>query len=500
MTNLMVDVPAMALVAAAVAAWIKGIDEESPKWLAVGSIIAGLGLLTKYNSAVVLPLILFYAVLHERRRAAIWLLLPLGMFGLWCIQNYLTLPGNTIHVLHGMGRFEGERIVYEQLALSLLAWGSSFVFLPALAIRTWARGRGRAVTMLLGVGAVLVGCEIVLLAGPHAGAGTMLHRISDALGQLLVWGPLPTTWSRPMHLWPEQLIFFTNSILMLLFVLAGLLGRPGSSKPARPDATLPDDLFLLVWILGISLFNLVFAPHHSPRYYFPAFPAFALLLVRALGRLPAAQLAWTRPLAWGSVGIQLGIGLILVASDNTFARSAQNQVERLAGNPLVRAHGVSYIGHWGFQYFSQQHPRFERVDVREPPPEVGGMVAILTYVPGAVMPWWLKRERGAGGGISMTMARQPELVEIARRGGINPLEIRRDFDYYGDVEALRRGEVPRGSFRLVADWAADHPWPLQTIDVERGPMLYAVGSYHVRLPYGRGVDRTHRMILLQRVR
>jgi hypothetical protein len=74
---------------------------------------------------------------------------------------------------------------------------------------------------------------------------------------------------------------------------------------------------------------------------------------------------------------------VLVTSDDPLARSTRIQVERLSANPLVQARGVSYIGDWGFQHAAQQHSDLRRVDLREPPPEVGQTAAIPTGDPGA---------------------------------------------------------------------------------------------------------------------
>jgi hypothetical protein len=52
-------------------------------------------------------------------------------------------------------------------------------------------------------------------------------------------------------------------------------------------------------------------------------------------------------------------------------------------------------------------------------------------------------------------------------------------------------------FKLIEPpWSAPHPWPLRTIDLADGVMLYASGA---RVPYGRGAAEFHSMVVLQRV-
>jgi hypothetical protein len=69
---------------------------------------------------------------------------------------------------------------------------------------------------------------------------------------------------------------------------------------------------------------------------------------------------------------------------------------------------------------------------------------------------------------------------------------------YDPVELLAPGRIPRGRFRLVEEWVADHPWPLQTIELDRF-LLYSPIYYHGRLPYGRSTGSSHRTLLLERV-
>ena len=78
--NVMRDVPAAALATAAVAAVVLGTDRGRARGLALGSLLAGLAILTKYSGLVLLPVIYAYPLLKRRPRLVLWALVPLAMF------------------------------------------------------------------------------------------------------------------------------------------------------------------------------------------------------------------------------------------------------------------------------------------------------------------------------------------------------------------------------------------------------------------------------------
>lgn len=504
-TNLMLDVPGMALVAATVAAWVRGVDSRSNRWLALGAVLATLSVWTKYNSAVVLPLMALYAVLWGRLLSLPWIVLPIMGLWAWGQWNIAIFPDKKTHLEIARGRFErATRIVYQQAMLSLMSWGSAFFFMPAWAAWTWVRRRWILSAAIAGPLFLLFLVESVLAIGPHTGADGVLYSTAVSLTKLLGFGHLPNSAEWKMPHWPEQLFFVGNALAMAAWILVSAFSRWRSLGERWRDGTIRDDLFLLAWPFGMSLFNCMFAPHHAPRYYFVAYPAVPLLLIRGLQGVIAwrsaaageaggpdrsdAQVARvaqtasvrvyspsraTRGLVWGSIGLQTVVGLILVASDNTFARASEDFVARLAAHPRVQGNRLDYVGHWGFQYHAQQQPNFHVIDIRQPPPPVGGLVAVVMDTGWGEFPGWLKSNRSG--------------YEQLMTTGVYR---------YKDAQGTQRAQTVQ--FKILEDWDVPHPWPLQTVELTKKLLIYSPRFYHNRLPYGRGADRSHRMVLLER--
>jgi hypothetical protein len=223
---------------------------------------------------------------------------------------------------------------------------------------------------------------------------------------------------------------------------------------------------LLSWPLGVTAFNILFAPHHAPRYYYPAYAAVPLLLIRSLYRA-GEPTPGVRRAVWGSVAAQTLVALLLVASDKSFARASRALAERLAD---ARGRSIAYVGHWGFQYYAQQHPRLHPLDVRQPPPPAGSLVAIVGDTFAGEYPAWLQNPNPAA---------EPGVFETAYSGA-EPRSV-----HFRPVE-------PRSS--------TPHPWPLITVGLIDGVQLHASGGQDAwLLPYARRTAPFFLVLVLERI-
>src|SRR5205807_1205353 len=89
-TNCMLDTPALALSLAALALHMRGVDEDSPRLLAAGGLVAGLAFLAKYSAAPFLALMGLYSLFARRPRTLAALAIPAVMIGLWAADNVAT--------------------------------------------------------------------------------------------------------------------------------------------------------------------------------------------------------------------------------------------------------------------------------------------------------------------------------------------------------------------------------------------------------------------------
>ncbi len=96
--NLMRDVPAAGLATAALALYVLGTDRNKWFYLFLGSVLAGLAVLTKYSAIIILPLFIIYPFLHRKYRYMFWIWPMVLIFGLWCLHNHLYY--GTVHVYY----------------------------------------------------------------------------------------------------------------------------------------------------------------------------------------------------------------------------------------------------------------------------------------------------------------------------------------------------------------------------------------------------------------
>lgn len=446
-TNLMLDVPGMALVCTAVAAWVRGIDTGSKRWLALGAGAAAAALLTKYNSIVVLPLLGWYAVLQQRWKSTLWLGVPLGALAVWCLHNRLFFPAGTIHLLQAQSRFGVTATPAYAHAIKVLeSFGSSFLILPALAVLVRFRRAAGFARIVAGVLVATLLVELGILAGATSGSGTALRGLGDTFASLLGFGSQADRPAITLPFWPEYVAFVTNGAVLAAAAVLGLRSPTGGEPFTR------DSLFLLAWPLGMSLFNALFAPHHAPRYFFPAFAAVPLLVLRAVD---ATGVPFSKAGFGISIGAQALLALLLAGSDHAFAAGSRDYAMRLSALDVPKSTPIAYVGHWGFQYYAELGGRLRCLPTAAEPPPVGGVVAVLHDTPAQEFPSWLR-----------TLAPNNKT---------------------GELESQVRapdGATTRLRFRRVMPTqTTPHPWPFQTIGIGNGALLYAPGGYHTLLPY-----------------
>lgn len=310
--------------------------------------------------------------------------------------------------------------------------------------------------------------EALIIAGPRMTESSLIHRAGAALHVALLAPGVGNARPQRSNLWIEDLLFSANGLLLCWFVMVGLLARLAAARPgdARKPA-LTDDMFLLAWVGGMTLFNAWFSPHHAPRYYFPAFPAAAILLIRAWeasagadhrsGVVSGALAAWPVML---SLLVQACIAVCLAGSDRSYALASRDAVQRVITDGRWSGQQIGYIGHWGFQHFALQHPALFAIDFSAPPPPVGTTVVIVPDADGVQLPEYMTAKR-------------------YRRAD-------------GSTEPV--------GFEIVDQWDYPHAWPLQTIDVSRGLLLYGPGYMRGQPPFGHARPRMHPVNVVRRVR
>jgi len=93
--NIMLDIPLLGLFLTSLAVFIYGIDKNNKKLLFLSGVLAGLTVLVKYTGLILIPLMLFYCLLSDKRKYCLFLMIPIFLFSIWCVHNiifYRSLP------------------------------------------------------------------------------------------------------------------------------------------------------------------------------------------------------------------------------------------------------------------------------------------------------------------------------------------------------------------------------------------------------------------------
>lgn len=321
-TTLMCDTMMLAFWVWAIDTWLRGLDSRRWGWFLLAGLLISAAALTKYFGVCLLPLLLAYSLVSERR-AGIWLagfVLPavaLVAYELYTRELYgagLLLDASSYaQERHGQFTLGGL-----QLALGLTFLGGALATLLCYAPLVWPRW----ITAAGFLGAVAL-------------AGLFCTR-SELFGYARK--PDLPYWHVPLHAG----VFVVAAVQVVALVAIDLYRRRDKTS-----------LLLAMWVLGTFGFAVFFNWTVNVRSVLPAAPAVGILIAR---QLDFRRMAWLdrepARIAWFAVPAAL-ISLAVTWGDYRHAQSA-----RLAAELMVEQYGggatLFFEGHWGFQYYMEE--------------------------------------------------------------------------------------------------------------------------------------------------
>ena len=323
--SLMTDMPALALSLGGLALLVRGVDGGSRAQACAAGVLVGLALLTRYSTLTLVPLLLAYALVKGRWRAAWPALGAAGLvFAVWAAQN-LAVHG-ALHVVastrHYRLFFEGQSfdalgLVRKTLADGAALGGTTFAA-ALLLLLTRTRQRLRV------FGLAALAAFVVFLLVPHA-----VERLStyDGLEILAVCA------------------CFAAGVLLVVEALAG--ARQEAALGAA-DGRQRDARFLAFWLALSLLGALLLLPFGAARYLLPALPPLAILLVRRFEPFLEAG-RWARPVVALIVLQGLALGSVLGLADAELADRYRLVARELRNDHPGRR--IWFIGEWGFRHY-----------------------------------------------------------------------------------------------------------------------------------------------------
>ncbi|MBN2327458.1 MAG: glycosyltransferase family 39 protein [Candidatus Omnitrophica bacterium] len=318
--NVMRDIPAAGLAMAAVALFIMGTDREKRLFLFLGSIAAGLAIVTKYSAAIVVPVLLIYPLFKRKFWVWLWIAPALLVLLAWCIQNIALY--DQIHLVYLTMHRPGDSGVgwIDKTCGALVVLGSMIYLLPAM---IWSEAKRRRWI-------VFMGCLPVGLA---LFWGIQRRFDWDADGEYLLWA-------------------LTGGLLLYLCLAEGM--RRGVRYWKQEESEYAgDSLFLFAWLCAPILFSILFVPFQAVRHQILALPPLMLLGWRAVYR--AHKEGWLLKVLVGVLfAMQATVGYMTAAVDYQHA-SAYPYFAKYAKEKYASPdHQTWFVGHWGWKYYAER--------------------------------------------------------------------------------------------------------------------------------------------------
>ncbi len=345
-TTVMCDTLMLAFWIWAVVLWVEGMESGNFWRLAGSGVLVALAALTKYFGACLIPLLLAYSLIDQRRigRWAGYFLIPIAAlvaYQWWTHALYgkglLSAAGDYATTTNGL--FGISRAATGLVALTFT--GGCLAMATFLAPFLW-----RART-LAGFAAF-----VILIAVAIFIEGTMLEKYGAFKGSSTVFVEI-------------QIIFWAIGG-------TGILALAISDAWQRRDAR---SCLLALWVLGTFLFAVFFNWIVTARAILPMAPAVGILIAR---RLEAGELAGKK-IRRGEMQICFAAGaalaLLVTRADFRLATVVRQSAEQTVARCGQGGQTLWFEGHWGFQYYMEKLGAKE-VAAKKSTPQSGDFLAI----------------------------------------------------------------------------------------------------------------------------
>jgi hypothetical protein len=319
---IMIDVPGMAFWLAATAFYLKGVDDDSPAYMAAGGVSLSLGVLTYYQDLSLLPLLFLYLLLKRRLtpRTIVTLSIPVIVFLAFTSAHfayYGTAPNFTYNtVVQPMDLM--SIVVRTRGTLTLV--GGVIIF-PLAALVVFSRHRW-----------INIATALVMLA---TAAWSILNYLSGAYSAdnllLLPW-------------------LMAAGTMVLLYILRKLFN---ALPLALVNAGGSNDVFLGTWFLGVLFYNCMFLPYPSSRFIIPLIPPVLIYAAREIVRTWGPERRRIGAATVAVCAFTLALSLAIAIGENDRANTHPAEAEWAAENYPADGH-VWFLGGLGFQYYMEQ--------------------------------------------------------------------------------------------------------------------------------------------------
>jgi 4-amino-4-deoxy-L-arabinose transferase-like glycosyltransferase len=321
-TSVMCDTLMLSFWVWSVVFWLRGLRQVRPGLLLVAAALAALASLTKFYGVCLVPLLASYALV----RRTPW-------------RHWVPSLALVVLVLVG----------YELLTRRLYGQGHLAQALAFTSRRTRREGRGFTLSSVL-TGLSFTGACVapLVFAAPWLAGRRLLLLLA---GLVLVLIPIyAVAWNFPASVEQRWLLAIQGAFWPVVGL--GVLTLALAELRGRRDA---ESLLLVLWVLGTFVFAAFLNWTINGRSILPMAPAVAFLVARRLDtQFGPATGATLRPLTLALVP-SFALAVLVAWADYRHAVSARQAAEHFANTERSPSSTLWFVGHWGFQFYMQQH-------------------------------------------------------------------------------------------------------------------------------------------------
>lgn len=284
------DTCLLALILSSTALLIHGVDNDKKAYVISANILGSLAFLTKYLGIIVFLLFGIYILFSRKFSYLKYFTIPLAIFGLWCLHNFIIYHGLHFFVI---SKHMGQGLSLNK-AVSILTFFSGCLFFPLFSLFLVKR---KEVPYLL-----------------------LLFVVNFMIGYIILLKYLPAG------------MFAFLSSASIFFVYRTALGYKDLNK------------FILLWFLAALYMNIVTVPWIAARYLIITLPPAVILFASMIEQWKKRNIAIM-------CAFSLACSISLAISDYQWAKSYVSIAEYVQKKNYSTC---VFWGHFGFQYYMEK--------------------------------------------------------------------------------------------------------------------------------------------------
>lgn len=330
--NLMLDVPAAALILFAIVIFLRASESKSLLLAAAAGLVAGIAAQTKYNGLVAVGVMLYHAFLFKRyRQGLVAALVAAAFFLSW--ETFIYLSAGRSHFLAQSQTYGSVNLLAKY---AYLAW-------PIVTIM----GAVAPFLTLVGFTALGVRKKTIVIAAVTIAVGFLL--IAFAPERFQAWGHNKQLTLAHIVFSVFGVVFFAT----LLFVIRQLTQISASVMDSVKSWTkYRTEWFLAGWWLLEIFAYFILSPIPAVRRVLLLLVVSTLLVGRLLAQSLSARPTLVRWTAFGSIAL----GLLFYAVDfrDAYVEKAAVEKAQQTISTMPSAANTWYLGRWGLQFYAEQ--------------------------------------------------------------------------------------------------------------------------------------------------